>query len=174
MRIIVESGPKEGSKTVAVFLHNLLSSWGVPVTLDVAGDLPRWGDGLKRKIRKIADSLEHPIEIGSRVVQDSSSTSRWQDYLVEDPDDGVIVKGTFVTVGYVVSLIVDGWSWREILTRHPELCEDDIRACLNYAVEQGEYQFHECCQEDSCQRRQDASKAMGHARGNMANRRPRR
>jgi uncharacterized protein (DUF433 family) len=45
-----------------------------------------------------------------------------------------VVKGTFVTVSHVISLIVDGWHWSDILRTHPELDEDDIRACLTHTV----------------------------------------
>jgi uncharacterized protein (DUF433 family) len=46
-----------------------------------------------------------------------------------------VVRGTWVTVDHVVSLIVEGWSWSDILRTHPELTEDDVRACLAYTVE---------------------------------------
>ena len=51
-----------------------------------------------------------------------------------------MIKGTWVTVSQVVSLIVDGWTWSDILRTHPELTEDDIRTCLAYTVaeEEGE------------------------------------
>jgi uncharacterized protein (DUF433 family) len=63
----------------------------------------------------------------------------WQDRLVFDfnvSETSPIVKGTWVTVGHVVSLIVDGWTWGDILRTHPELTEDDIRICLAYTVAQ--------------------------------------
>lgn len=50
-----------------------------------------------------------------------------------------VVKGTWVTASQVVSLIVDGWTWNDILRAHPELTEDDIRACLNYTVMQDDH-----------------------------------
>ena len=58
------------------------------------------------------------------------SPGRWQDRLVFDSnvsETSPVVKGTWVTVGHVVSLIVDGWTWSDILRVHPELTEDDIR-----------------------------------------------
>lgn len=70
---------------------------------------------------------------------------RWQDRLVFDEnvsETSPVVKGTWVTVRHVVSLIVDGWAWSDVLRTHPELTEDDIRTCLAYTVAQddtGEY-----------------------------------
>lgn len=64
---------------------------------------------------------------------------RWEDRLVFDfnvSETSPVVKGTWVTVGHVVSLIVDGWSWSDVLRAHPELTEDDVRTCLAYTVEQ--------------------------------------
>lgn len=63
---------------------------------------------------------------------------RWQDRLVFDfnvSETSPVVKGTWVTVGHVVSLIVDGWTWADVLRSHPELTEDDVRTCLAYSVE---------------------------------------
>ena len=64
---------------------------------------------------------------------------RWQDRLVFDEnvsDDSPVVKGTWVTVSQVVTRIVDGFTWADILRTHPELTEDDIRVCLAFAIEQ--------------------------------------
>jgi len=64
-------------------------------------------------------------------------TGEWSDRLVFDfdvSDSTPIVKGTWITVGHVVSEIVDGSTWADILRTHPELSEEDIRACLAYAI----------------------------------------
>lgn len=63
----------------------------------------------------------------------------WKGRLVFDDNISVsspVVRGTWVTVRQVVSLIVDGWTWSDVLHTHPELTEDDIRACLAFTVEQ--------------------------------------
>ncbi len=68
----------------------------------------------------------------------SGENGRWRDRLTFDPaisDSSPVVKGTWVTASQVVSMIVDNWSWAEILRTHPELCEADIRACLAYTIE---------------------------------------
>jgi uncharacterized protein (DUF433 family) len=50
-------------------------------------------------------------------------------------DSSPVVKGTRVTAGHVVSLIVDGWAWSDVLRAHPELTSDDVRACLEWATD---------------------------------------
>ena len=62
----------------------------------------------------------------------------WRTRLVFDPsvsDHSPVVRGTWITVGQVISRIVDGWTWADILRAHPELDEEDIRACLDYTCE---------------------------------------
>ncbi len=62
----------------------------------------------------------------------------WRGRLDHDPalsETSPIVRGTWVTVDQVIALIVDGWTWKDILRSHPELTEDDLRACLSYSVE---------------------------------------
>jgi uncharacterized protein (DUF433 family) len=61
----------------------------------------------------------------------------WRDRLVFDfevSDVSPVVKGTWITVSHVISLIVDGWTWADVLRSHPELSEDDIRTCVAYAM----------------------------------------
>jgi uncharacterized protein (DUF433 family) len=70
---------------------------------------------------------------------DDEEITHWRDRLTFDfevSDISPVVKGTWVTVGHVVSLIVDGWTWADILRSHPELSEDDIRACVTYAMDE--------------------------------------
>jgi micrococcal nuclease len=61
----------------------------------------------------------------------------WHERLVFDFDvseDSPVVRGTWCTVKHIISLIVDGWTWSDVLRTHPELTTDDIRTCLSYAV----------------------------------------
>jgi uncharacterized protein (DUF433 family) len=65
----------------------------------------------------------------------------WQQRLVFDfsvSDHSPVVRGTWITAGQVVSLIVDGWSWSDILRAHPELTGEDIGTCLAYTVAEEE------------------------------------
>jgi uncharacterized protein (DUF433 family) len=66
---------------------------------------------------------------------------RWADRLTFAPyisKVSPVVKGTFVTVKHVVSLIVDGWTYADIIRAHPNLTESDIRTCLAYDLTRDE------------------------------------
>ena len=74
-------------------------------------------------------------EAAQRTIE---ATARWSDRLVFDDDvslDSPAVKGTLLTASHVVSLVVDGWTWADILRLHSELTENDICACLAYTFE---------------------------------------
>ena len=60
----------------------------------------------------------------------------WQERIVIDPGILVgkpVVKGTRLAVEFVVDLLAQGWSEKEILKNYPGLKQDGIRACLAYA-----------------------------------------
>ena len=60
----------------------------------------------------------------------------WSGPIVVDPErlDGKpIIKGTRLAVEFIVDLLAQGWSEREILKNYPSLTLDDIRASLTYA-----------------------------------------
>jgi uncharacterized protein (DUF433 family) len=46
-----------------------------------------------------------------------------------------VVRGTRISVEFVVELLAAGWSHEQILASYPHLTEEDIRACLAYASE---------------------------------------
>jgi uncharacterized protein (DUF433 family) len=86
-----------------------------------------------------ADDGDDDVFLADEPADDDSPMPRWQDRLVFDEnvsDDSPVVKGTWVTVSQVVTRIVDGFTWADILRTHPELTEDDIRVCLAFAIEQ--------------------------------------
>jgi len=56
--------------------------------------------------------------------------------IVLDPDvlaGKPIVRGTRLSVEFVVGLLADGWGEAEILQNYPALSREDIIACLGYA-----------------------------------------
>ena len=118
-------------------------------TLQVAHDLVRAGLVLRDLVTRL-DTSQVAADTTARgsapapasrsaVVTDRDATWAWRHRLVFDAaisKTSPVVQGTCVTVEQIVSMVVDGWSWAEILSALPELTEDDIRACLTYSVEE--------------------------------------
>ena len=48
-----------------------------------------------------------------------------------------IVRGTRLSVEFVVGLLGDGWSEADVLRNYPNLTHDDVAGCLRYAAETG-------------------------------------
>ena len=44
-----------------------------------------------------------------------------------------IVRGTRLSVEFIIGLMADGWSEADILANYPGLTREDIAACLTYA-----------------------------------------
>lgn len=62
----------------------------------------------------------------------------WHDRIVLDPKILVgkpIVKGTRISVEFVVDLLGRGWTIQQVLHEYDHLTPDDIQACLAYAGE---------------------------------------
>ena len=56
--------------------------------------------------------------------------------IVADPSVLVgkpIVRGTRLSVEFLLGLMADGWSERDILDNYPGLTHEDLTACLAYA-----------------------------------------
>jgi uncharacterized protein (DUF433 family) len=44
-----------------------------------------------------------------------------------------VVRGTRLSIEFVIGLMADGWNEADILANYPGLSHEDIAACLNYA-----------------------------------------
>ena len=44
-----------------------------------------------------------------------------------------VVRGTRLSVEFIIGLMANGWSEAEILANYPGLTRDDVTACLTYA-----------------------------------------
>jgi uncharacterized protein (DUF433 family) len=44
-----------------------------------------------------------------------------------------VIRGTRISVEFVIGAMADGWSVGDILADYPGLTSDDITPCLNYA-----------------------------------------
>ena len=62
----------------------------------------------------------------------------WQERIATDETimtGKPVVKGTRMTVEFVVGLLGGGWSLDRILQEYDHLTKEDIQACLAYAAE---------------------------------------
>lgn len=62
----------------------------------------------------------------------------WHDRIVIDPNVLVgkpVIKGTRISVEFVVELLGRGWTVEQILKEYDHLTREDIQACLAYASE---------------------------------------
>ena len=62
----------------------------------------------------------------------------WKDRIVVDPNILVgkpIIKGTRLSVDFIVELLAEGWTEDQIKENYPGISTEDIRACLAYATE---------------------------------------
>jgi uncharacterized protein (DUF433 family) len=59
----------------------------------------------------------------------------WQERIILDPQilsGKPIVKGTRLSVEFLIDLMAQGWSEAEILRNYPGLTHEDLQACLTY------------------------------------------
>jgi uncharacterized protein (DUF433 family) len=129
MKITVEG---EHSCAMAAYLRCLLAQHGIPVE---DGNSTSFSN-IRRVGLQIGERMESPVVVDHKETVTQKGWAKYLEFDKEMSEASPVVKGTWVTVNHVVSLIVDGWTWQDILKTHPELCEDDIRACLRYAVEE--------------------------------------
>ena len=60
----------------------------------------------------------------------------WRERIVIDPSILVgkpVVRGTRISVEFVIDLLARGWSVEQVLQEYDHLQPEDIRACLSYA-----------------------------------------
>lgn len=46
-----------------------------------------------------------------------------------------IIKGTRISVEFVLELLANGWAGKEIMENYPQLNKEDIQAALRYATD---------------------------------------
>ena len=60
----------------------------------------------------------------------------WEERITLDPKVMVgkpVIKGTRLTVEFIIDLLANGWSFSDIMGSYPGLSNEDITACLAYA-----------------------------------------
>lgn len=62
----------------------------------------------------------------------------WQDRISVDPKVLVgkpVIKGTRISVEFLIDLMASGWTHEQILKNYPHLKPEDLQAALHYAAE---------------------------------------
>lgn len=62
----------------------------------------------------------------------------FKEKIVFDPDillGKPIIRGTRISVVFLLDLLANDWSFDKILNNYPQLTKEDIQAALEYAVE---------------------------------------
>jgi uncharacterized protein (DUF433 family) len=62
----------------------------------------------------------------------------WRERITIDPEILVgkpVIKGTRMSVEFVVDLLGRGWSFEQVLNEYDHLKREDLQACLAYASE---------------------------------------
>lgn len=62
----------------------------------------------------------------------------WQDRIVIDPKILVgkpVIKGTRISVEFLMELLANGWTHGQILKDYPHLTPEDIQAALRFTTE---------------------------------------
>lgn len=67
----------------------------------------------------------------------------WKDYIVSTPDvlrGKPRIKGTRIPVSLILGYLASGNTAKEIIAEFPDLSENQIAACLDYARELSEFE----------------------------------
>lgn len=67
----------------------------------------------------------------------------WRDHIVSTPDvlrGKPRIKGTRIPVSLLLGYLADGKTHRQIRKEFPELAEEQVAACLDYARELAEFE----------------------------------
>ena len=62
----------------------------------------------------------------------------WRERIILDPKilaGKPVIRGTRLSVEFVLSLLAAGWTEQQLLANYPCLTDADIRACFAYATE---------------------------------------
>ena len=63
---------------------------------------------------------------------------KWRERITLDPEILVgkpIIKGTRISVEFIVDLLGRGWTMEQVLVEYDHLQREDLQACLAYASE---------------------------------------
>lgn len=61
----------------------------------------------------------------------------WQDRITVDEEilsGKLLIKGTRISIEFIIELLAEGWQIPDIIKNYPQLCEEDIYAALKYCA----------------------------------------
>ncbi len=64
--------------------------------------------------------------------------NEWQKRIVLNPKVMVgkpVIKGTRLTIDFIVELLAHGWTYEKVLKNYPQLKPEDISAALGYSAQ---------------------------------------
>jgi uncharacterized protein (DUF433 family) len=62
----------------------------------------------------------------------------WHERITSDPNvlgGKPVIKGTRLSVEFIVGLLAQGWTQEDLLKNYPGLTTEDLHACLDYAAQ---------------------------------------
>lgn len=62
----------------------------------------------------------------------------WQERIIINPEILVgkpVIKGTRISVEFILELLANGWSYEQILENYPQLKKEDILATIQYSLD---------------------------------------
>ena len=63
---------------------------------------------------------------------------RWQDYITSDPEvlcGKPIIKGTRLSVEFILNLLAERWSAEQILENYPTITSENLKAVFAFVAE---------------------------------------
>jgi uncharacterized protein (DUF433 family) len=60
----------------------------------------------------------------------------WKERIIINPEIMLgkpVIKGTRLTVEFIIELLANGWTEKDIFDNYPGIVKEDILACLDYA-----------------------------------------
>ena len=71
-------------------------------------------------------------------MEEGGSKMKYKDRIEINPDILVgkpLIKGTRISVEFILELLVNGWDTDQILKNYPQLTKEDILAAIEYSLE---------------------------------------
>lgn len=62
----------------------------------------------------------------------------WKERIIIDQEVLVgkpVIKGTRISVDFILELLGNGWSYEQIIENYPQLTKEDILAAISYSAE---------------------------------------